>query len=429
MTDKNEIIEQLVEIILEITKFDFWSIDFRIYALKICDHILVGFCGGPIPLPDGAFVLEKVPKGKFPWKEGDVSGSLIEKARKEAERLYLLIPRTEPDHKTGFFSDGELDLLLGEMSGNLRFLPRDRRLSVDQAFAGQKEFYTVRNAVLDAQPVLSESMWKKTDTAYVVDIDDTYTLRVKRSETDGISRMIKVHRLLCVALSVIPRGYWKEGTCTVSIAMEVYMAVCFGRAVSDGQDKMQYREYKKQAIRESKEIIEILRKMEVTVKDPNGSEIKSYQIIETGKVTETEILITFTKDFLQSVTIESRQRLPMALMRLDNRAYVAYELGVWLSQYSGFKTTKKKGGIPILKIGGLMRHTSLGEISDGRIKKDGWGRCIRNPLEKALDRLVEARVLDSWAYCSKSKAEVNACMVRSYAEYKKLYIKYSVADK
>lgn len=122
---------------------------------------------------------------------------------------------------------------------------------------------------------------------------------------------------------------------------------------------------------------------------------------------------------------------PVALLAVDARNSNAYSIGLKMTEYYNMDFNQSRGKADRLSVPTLLSCTSLPTIEDVRSKRQGWERLIKEPLEKALEALVQCGFLADWQY-TKAKAvpltDEEAAQITDYETFSKLYIQFVVRD-
>lgn len=95
---------------------------------------------------------------------------------------------------------------------------------------------------------------------------------------------------------------------------------------------------------------------------------------------------------------------PLSLLHLDNRSRTCYLLGKKLVLHYSMKSNQRRDTNKIISVEKLLQATySIPAIEKVREGNGSWGIRIQEPLEKALDKLCDMKILKYWQYSNSNK--------------------------
>lgn len=163
--------------------------------------------------------------------------------------------------------------------------------------------------------------------------------------------------------------------------------------------------------------------------DKRGN-MEGINIFEFGQIKGNYVKLKFTETitsyFLQQRTITQGSE---ALFRLDDRSNTAYALGYNMNLHSHMANNVELGTNNILSVQSLLAYTALPTIQKIRESGHSWVNMIKNPLEQALNNLVECEFITKWYYCRQgSKNSPVAVNEITYEEWEQLFIVFEIKN-
>ena len=126
-------------------------------------------------------------------------------------------------------------------------------------------------------------------------------------------------------------------------------------------------------------------------------------IIGTTGIQNGYIKLTFDSEFINYILqIPVLMQYSTALLSVDNRKSTAYTIGLKISEHYHMLQNHDKGTESRLKVETLLKCTNLPTIEETKENRQNWRTRIKNPLETALEELLQKGVISEWRYC-KSK--------------------------
>lgn len=157
---------------------------------------------------------------------------------------------------------------------------------------------------------------------------------------------------------------------------------------------------------------------------------KDIRLIQSKGVRAGIITIEFSNKIAEYLNQSYITNFPLALLGVDNRNPIAYQIGYKLAYHYGLESNKKKKTNNIIKVGTLIKN--LGELKTyeeiGKTDPGHWGRRIKEPIERALDHLVTKKVLKTWEYSKTKKNPLSDNEIESgdFSVYEDLFIHFEM---
>lgn len=146
------------------------------------------------------------------------------------------------------------------------------------------------------------------------------------------------------------------------------------------------------------------------------------------------IVMTFSPE-IAKILLECKliNQYPAKLLSLDNRKGNAYRIGRKMVDHYNMYNNQERGTHNKLSIPTLIGVTDLPSYEEvlKADKRAHWDRRIKEPLENALETLVQEGVLKDWKYTHAKGIDLTedeAHSIDSYEEYAKLYVQFTPAD-
>lgn len=181
--------------------------------------------------------------------------------------------------------------------------------------------------------------------------------------------------------------------------------------------------------------LKILLASELTWEEETRGNVQGFDGINPlgrGRIVNGQITIEFSLSFAEYLVRLPITQYPVALLKADERNPNAYSLGLAISEHFSMYSNQTVSTAQLLKVKTLLNYTDLPSIEAVRKQRKGWEERIKDPLEKALDSLVDCGLLveDGWRY-SKSKgveltdAEAN---FTTYEDWEEALIHFTLKD-
>lgn len=258
------------------------------------------------------------------------------------------------------------------------------------------------------------------------------SIRIKDHMTPKIS--VGFHKLFDVLILLLSqqnkfRSKSEKYNTTVEIALDDYMELCGIPATKSAKDETRIR---------VKNDLELLSQITIawtpSAVAKGMSNIPQYGDMELFTWYEIKrgiIRANFTTDLAIYLTHAFVTWFPMNLLKLDGKNSNAYYIGKKLAYHYGLRQNVNRGVNSCISISSLLLSTpdiqcqSILEQDPGH-----WSRRIRTPLEKALNALQEAGVIDKWSYCYGKKKPIQNLTVETstFFRFSKLYISFTIKN-
>lgn len=166
--------------------------------------------------------------------------------------------------------------------------------------------------------------------------------------------------------------------------------------------------------------------------DKKGTSLdyKDIRILQSKAVKKGIIQIRFTQEIAHYLNHAYITQYPMQLLSIDERNPIVYQVGYKLVIHGGMLNNKQNKTQGIIGVKSLLNATSeIVKWEDLKEKDSGhWERRIKEPLEKALDKLVEKRVIEFWEYSNSKGVPLDdrQITIDSYNAFEPLYIKFKL---
>ena len=151
-------------------------------------------------------------------------------------------------------------------------------------------------------------------------------------------------------------------------------------------------------------------------------------------------LITFNPSTAELLIRSHVLKVPRAIFKLDERNPNTRPLARKLAFHYGLKRNREIGTADIISVEALLNACpGIPSISAVRAKNEVTGKLrgngsfmdrIRDPLERDLEQLVEAGILEGWNYCGPKKAKLpdEELDPLDYETFSRLYITFKMKD-
>lgn len=188
--------------------------------------------------------------------------------------------------------------------------------------------------------------------------------------------------------------------------------------------KQRFSEHKKEkdlidnARKSFKKESEILYHINIRVIGEKNYENNMRILSQYGTDKRGNITMTFTPEMAQYLIRQVPTYYPVALYATDDRCPNAYSLGVAICNYANMDSNIIRRKNNRLAVKTLLSHTALPKYGEGVKLK----RHLKDPLENALNALVECGVLNEWHYDAYKEKFVN------YKEWSETLVYFSLKD-
>lgn len=164
--------------------------------------------------------------------------------------------------------------------------------------------------------------------------------------------------------------------------------------------------FKKNIARTNKYLLTMQRMIITQAKEKGKRKrIVNKNIIIDTSIDNNFITVTFHPEYMKYLTNRNTQmQYPRALLGIDARSANAYRIGYKMAAHSSNYNNIIRGSENILAVSTLCGVTDLPSIETVKEQRNSWIRSIRDPLETALNTLVESGTITKWYY-SKPKGK------------------------
>ena len=260
---------------------------------------------------------------------------------------------------------------------------------------------------------------------------DAFYITVGKTRVDignpqgfSIALGIPSHKLLVTALEQITSDPSHN---TVIIPTKEYFKSA-GYTISNPATMEKY-------INRTGEYLKTLQMMVITEGRGRGKsrEIDHLSIIRKSHIDINNITITFDPIYVNYLKQRKIQmQYPRTLLSLGGKSPNPYRMGFKIAMHSSNYNNIVRGSNNILEVSSLLNVTDLPLIETIREQRGSWIRKIRDPFEKALDKLVEQGLLTKWYYCKAKSRKLNPQereTARSkYETWERCYIHFELKD-
>ena len=120
-----------------------------------------------------------------------------------------------------------------------------------------------------------------------------------------------------------------------------------------------------------------------------------------------------------------------ALYSLPDTNPNCFSIGLKLSSHSSIRNNIIQGTADIIGVKTLLEAASDIQSYEALVESNNrnWKRCIREPLEAALEANVDCGVITEWYYCGSKGTRISDAELdsKTYADYEALYVHFTMA--
>lgn len=183
--------------------------------------------------------------------------------------------------------------------------------------------------------------------------------------------------------------------------------------------------------------LDILHASALTWEEPIKGKSRDFDrisIVTRTGIKNGEIQISFTPEIAGYLAERNLiTQYPTKLLSIDPRKPTAYYVGRKLHTHFNMDNNQVRGTADRISIPALLAATDLASFEEVQKKDRGhWQERIKEPLERALDELTQEHILRDWKYTHAKGIDLTdeeAYSITSYAEYAKLYLRFTLEDK
>lgn len=140
-------------------------------------------------------------------------------------------------------------------------------------------------------------------------------------------------------------------------------------------------------------------------------------LIQAKGIARGYIHLEFSNNLAKYLMELPLTQYPTALLSIDERNTNAYNIGIKMSEHGNNYNNISKGTANLLKVKSLLAVTNLPDINESAVKKNGWTERIKEPLENALETLVQCGILNDWEYTKPKGVEMTYKEATNFATY------------
>lgn len=244
------------------------------------------------------------------------------------------------------------------------------------------------------------------------------------------------HQLLCFILQGFTAKFSKDNTAEPEYLCYISVPQFLELKGVDVRDENAFKNGKKNIRRNLK----ALQRYEITWEERiQGKEKRWADIKMIGSATNiNKDTIAVAVDVLYAQALletNSLTQYPQALYRLTSHEATAYAVGCKLSNRWHYEREQRRGQHDILGVKAILEASGLPTLNSliAHNNHSKWNERIKEPLENALERLVEIGLLNTWEYVKSKKEPLTEDDVKrmqlDFNFYENLYIKYDLNGK
>lgn len=152
-------------------------------------------------------------------------------------------------------------------------------------------------------------------------------------------------------------------------------------------------------------------------------------ILGAGSISRGNIYIEFSESMANYLLQLPMTKYPEELLKIDARNPNPYTIGVKLWEHYNMDSNKGAGTDQCLKVETILNVTNLATYEELGEERRHWWERVKEPLERALQTLIEQNILDSWSYASANNKPVSKKQAdklsTSYQKFISLYVIYT----
>ena len=272
-------------------------------------------------------------------------------------------------------------------------------------------------------------------------------------EIDGYKSLngklgVSTHKLLSTAITTFTqcndtkRPYKQPQHTEINIPLKEYAFMCGfdveekkkATPAEQKKEKARAENARKNARKKIRKDLDILYKSSFTWSEKLKGKVEDYakiRILEHQGIQKGYIKLTFTQTFSEYLVKLPITQYPTALLRVDERNSNAYSMGLQMTEHYNMDNNQVRGTAQLLKVGTLLKYTTLPPIETIKKQRASWELRIKEPFENSLDALTACDLLTDWRY-SKSKGEKmtdkEATSFKSFEEWADTLIYFTLKD-
>lgn len=203
------------------------------------------------------------------------------------------------------------------------------------------------------------------------------------------------------------------------------------------QEKKRAKNQLDNARKAIKKDLDILHSSILTWEEPIKGKAKDFariSIVTFTGIINGNIVIAFSPEIASYLAERNLiTQYPTKLLGISGRQQNAYYIGRKLIEHYNIDNNQIKGTHDRLSIPKILEVTDLASYEEVQRKDRGhWQERIKEPLERALDVLLQEGILKDWKYTHAKGVDLTeeeAYNLTSYEDFEKLYLHFTPADK
>lgn len=152
-------------------------------------------------------------------------------------------------------------------------------------------------------------------------------------------------------------------------------------------------------------------------------------ILGAGSIIKGNIYIEFSESMANYLLQLPLTKYPIELLKIDARNPNPYTIGVKLWEHYNMDNNQRTGTAQCLKVETILKATNLPTYEELGDDTRHWWERVKEPLERALQTLIEQNILDSWSYASANNKPISRRQAdklsNSYQNFIALYVIYT----
>ncbi len=131
----------------------------------------------------------------------------------------------------------------------------------------------------------------------------------------------------------------------------------------------------------------------------DGKRWQSVNLLDSvGEVKRNRITMRFGQTFAEYLHKKPLVKIPKELMQISGKNQTAYAMASKIITHSGNNGNRKKGSSDRLKVGTLLKVSSLPDYKTVSEQGNSWRDRIRKPFEANMNVIKRAGVIKGWRY-------------------------------
>lgn len=156
------------------------------------------------------------------------------------------------------------------------------------------------------------------------------------------------------------------------------------------------------------------------------------RLVDSVGIRKGEIVVNFTLPFASYLVNSYVIKAPRSIHKLPDKNPNCLAIALKLSSHSSNDNNKIKKTDNIISVKSLLEAAPQIQSYDQLLASGNrnWKRCIREPLEAALELNVDFDVINEWYYCGSKGVRISdaALEATSYHDYEGLYVAFKMKN-